>query len=89
MALGADRYRILGMVLREAGTLLGIGLVFGLAIALASARAATALLFGLKPHDPLTLALACGGLGVISIAAAFFPAKRASALDPMVALRQE
>ena len=89
MALGAQRGNVLGMILREAGMLLAIGLVVGAGLALAAGRAATSLLYGLKPYDPLTIALAMLALAAVAVAASFLPAQRASRLDPMVALRDE
>jgi putative ABC transport system permease protein len=89
MSLGADRRSIIGLVLRECVLLLSIGLACGVALALAASRAATSLLFGLKPYDPATLAMATVILGVIALAASYVPASRASKLDPVVALRNE
>lgn len=89
MALGADRQRILGMVMREASTLLGIGLAIGIVLALVSGTAARALLYGLRPSDPWTLVIAASSLAAVAAAASFLPAQRASRLDPMQALREE
>jgi ABC-type antimicrobial peptide transport system permease subunit len=89
MALGADRRRVLALILREAVLLLGIGLAIGTALALASTRAASALLFGLKPHDPVTLALAAGALAAVAAAASYLPAVRAARIHPTEALREE
>jgi putative ABC transport system permease protein len=89
MALGAQRGNVVGMIMREAGLLLAIGLAVGAALALAAARTATSLLFGLKPHDPVTIALAIVVLAAVAATASFLPAHRASRLDPMTALREE
>ena len=89
MALGGDRNSILRMILREAGMLLGIGLAAGMAMALATGRVARAMLFGLEPYDPLTLGIAVALLASAALAAAYLPARRASRVDPMVALRYE
>ncbi len=51
--------------------------------------AASAMLFGLKPYDPLTLAMAMAGLAAVALTASYLPAQRAAKLDPMVALREE
>jgi len=89
MALGAQRSGIVGLILGEVAALIGIGITIGAALALAGGRAAGSLLFGLKPHDPLTLALAVMILAAIGLAASFVPARRAAQVDPMVALRYE
>jgi putative ABC transport system permease protein len=89
MALGAQRGDILRMVLREAGVLVMIGMVLGIAAALATARLIRSLLFHVTPRDPLTLAVVCGVLVLTGLFAAWWPAKRAASVDPMQALRAE
>lgn len=89
MALGATRRDILMMVLREAGALLAAGLAIGLVLAVGAGFLARSLLFGLKPTDPATLALASTALAAVAIAASLLPARRAAALDPVAALREE
>jgi predicted permease len=89
MALGAGRRDVVSMILRQAGVLLGAGLVAGTILAIFASRAATALLFGLGPGDPGTLLASIGALAVIGVAASYLPARRASRLDPMAALRDE
>jgi putative ABC transport system permease protein len=89
MALGADRVQIVRMVMREAATLLAAGLAVGTVSALAAARSARALLFGLTPHDPLTLATAAAALAAVAALASYVPARRASRLEPTEALRDE
>ena len=71
MSLGADRRAIIGLVLGEALVLLAIGLGIGLALAVAASSAAASLLFGLKPYDPATLAMATGLLAGIALAATY------------------
>ena len=89
MALGADRGRVLALIMREAGVLLALGLLIGTVLALASTRAAASLLYGLKPHDPLALALAAVSLAAVSVTASYLPAVRATRIHPTEALREE
>ena len=89
MALGANGAGIVRLILREAMLLLAIGLVIGAALALAAARTAKSMLFGLKPYDPATLAFAVVSLALVAVAASYIPARRAAGVDPMVALREE
>jgi ABC-type antimicrobial peptide transport system permease subunit len=89
MALGAQRGQVVAMVMREAGRLLVIGVVAGTALSLVAGRSASSLLFGLKPYDPLTLVGAAALLAAIAALASSLPARRASKVDPMVALRYE
>jgi len=89
MALGANRRDIVAMVMGEAGTLLAVGLAVGALLSLFAARAAAALLYGLKPDDPLTLVASAAILAAAAAAASFLPAQRAARLDPMIALREE
>lgn len=77
------------MIMREAGVLLAIGIVIGAVLSLAAARTATSLLFGLKPHDPITIVLAVIALAAVAAAASFLPTQRASRPDPLAALREE
>jgi len=86
LALGANRAQVVGMVMREAGVLLIVGVAIGTLLALAAGRGASSLLFELKSYDPLTLAAAILLLAFIGALASFLPARRASKLDPMAAL---
>jgi putative ABC transport system permease protein len=89
MALGADRGRVLGLIMREAVFLLAAGLAVGAGLSLATTRVASTLLFGLKPNDPLTLVLAAGTLSAVAVAASYLPAFRAARIHPLEALREE
>jgi predicted permease len=89
MALGAQRGQVVGMVMREAAQMLVIGIVTGITLSLLAGRSAASLLFGLKPYDPLTLTGAGALIAVIAALAGYLPARRASRVDPMVALRYE
>jgi ABC-type antimicrobial peptide transport system permease subunit len=77
------------MVGRDAGRLLLIGVAAGSALSLVAGRGARSLLFELKPYDPLTLLAAIILLVAIAALASYVPARRASKVDPMVALRHE
>src|ERR1700728_1594416 len=89
MALGAGRSKMLWMVLREILILVSIGLVIGVPVTLAGDRLVSNMLFGLSPTDPLTLVGATVLLLIIAAIAGYLPARRASRIDPMVALRYE
>ena len=89
MALGAQREAVVSMVMRESFLIVTIGVIAGLALTAFAGRLVTALLFGLPPYDVLTFAAAIGVMAAVSAVAAYFPARRASLVDPMVALRYE
>ncbi|MCI0389066.1 MAG: ABC transporter permease [Acidobacteria bacterium] len=89
MALGAQRRDVAGLVMRETMLLVVIGIIIGLTGALATTRLITSLLYGLKPNDPLTIALASLLLLTVAALAGYLPARRAARVDPMVALRHE
>jgi predicted permease len=89
MALGAERKTVLGMVMSESMLLVVIGAVVGVAIALAAGRLVTALLYGVAATDWLSMSLAIATMILVAAAAGYLPARRASRVDPMVALRYE
>src|SRR5580704_9497266 len=89
MALGADRRRVIGMVLGGAFWQVGIGLALGLPAAIGAGKLMAAQLFGVEPWDPVMLMLATLLLGLAAFLASTIPAWRAAAVDPMVALRTE
>ena len=89
MALGAQNLGVLLLVLREAMTLVIIGLVVGVLASLAVTKTAESLLYELKPNDPLTIAGATILLAMVAAVAGYLPARRASRVDPMIALREE
>jgi putative ABC transport system permease protein len=89
IALGAGRGQVIRLVLREAVVLLAVGLGVGALLSVWAARAATTLLFGLKPYDPVTLLAGMALLTAVALAASFIPARRAAGLEPMAALREE
>jgi predicted permease len=87
LTLGARPSAVAAMMLRESLTLVGIGMAIGIALTLASARLVVNRLFGVSPADVPTLAAAAVLLGAVALAAAGLPARRASRVDPMTALR--
>lgn len=89
LALGATRPTIVRMVVREASTMLVLGLVIGTLLALAAARAVTSLLFGLEPRDPASMAVAFLALAAVGLLASYLPAMRAGRVEPVTALRQD
>jgi putative ABC transport system permease protein len=88
MALGAGPAGVVGLVLRRVGVLVGAGVVVGGAVSWALARFVATLLYGLEPHDPMTLAGAAVLLGAIGALAGWLPARRASRIDPAEVLRE-
>jgi len=89
MALGAARGSVLWMVLREVVTLTLAGILLGVPAALAMSRLIESQLFGLSSTDPLILSLAAIALTLIALLAGYLPARRATRIDPMIALRTE
>jgi predicted permease len=89
LAIGAARGDVLRMVLGEAALLTTAGVIAGSLLAVLAGSAARTLLFGLRPDDPTTIAIAIAILAAIGLVAGFVPARRASRLDPSVALRDE
>jgi predicted permease len=89
MALGAQRGSVLRMVLEEAGKLVVLGVVIGVPASLLASRLFLSMLFGLKTTDPGSMALVIAVLLAITLLASYIPARRATKVDPMVALRYE
>lgn len=89
IAMGAEPKRVIGMILGETGGMVTVGLVVGAALGYAASRMLRNQLYGLAPHDPVTLTLAVAALAVVALFAAYLPARKASRLDPMAALRQD
>ena len=89
MALGAQRNRVVWMVLREVVLLAAAGLAIGVPAALAASKLVQSFLFGMKPNDPLALTGAVVTLAIAAILAGYLPARNASRIDPMISLRHE
>jgi predicted permease len=89
MALGADRGRVVDLVLRSAFQRVGAGLILGLPLAIGAGRLIAAQLYGVSFWDPLALSTASGSLALCTLVAALIPAARAASISPMRALRNE
>jgi ABC-type antimicrobial peptide transport system permease subunit len=89
MALGAEARKVLWLVLRDAIIMVAIGTVIGAVAAITLTRYTESMLYGVKAHDPWTLAAAGAVLIAVTATAGFLPARRATRVDPMRALREE
>ena len=89
MALGAQRQGVVGMILRESMIMVALGAAIGLGGAVAAGRFIESVLFGLSTTDAWTMSAVIAVTAVVSLAAGYLPARRASRVDPMVALRYE
>jgi ABC-type antimicrobial peptide transport system permease subunit len=89
MALGSNRSGVWRLVMREVLLMVGVGIAVGLPAAMALGQYAAAMLYGLKPSDPWALTVAAMVMLGVAVVAASVPARRASRVDPMVALRFE
>jgi ABC-type antimicrobial peptide transport system permease subunit len=89
MALGARPMDVLGLVVRKAMLLAGVGVALGMIGAAAATRVMTSLLFGVQARDPMVFAVAPAVLMAVAALASYMPARRASRVDPLVALRMD
>jgi putative ABC transport system permease protein len=89
MALGAQPSSVVGLVLGHGMILVAAGLAIGLVAAYAAAGLMQSLVIGISPHDPVTFAGTAAVLGVIALLATYIPARRATRIDPLIALRTD
>jgi macrolide transport system ATP-binding/permease protein len=89
MALGAERRNVVLLILRQAGKMVTMGVIVGLLASLGVSRLMASMLFGVNSYDPLTFVAVAVILAAVGLAACYVPARRASRVDPMVALRYE
>jgi len=89
MALGAERGRILRLVVGRALAMALVGLALGVFAAWGLTRVFVTILYEVQPNDVPTFAIVTGGLAVLALVASYLPARRASRVDPMIALRRE
>jgi ABC-type antimicrobial peptide transport system permease subunit len=89
MALGAEAVHVLWLVMKEVLELVAIGVAIGLPVSWALTRFAKSQLYGIQPNDALTISLATAGIALVAILSGYIPARRATLVDPMRALRWE
>jgi putative ABC transport system permease protein len=89
MALGAEPWSLVALVMRHSGSMASIGIVLGVAGALIAGRFAETMLYGVRPSDPLTYASVALVLATVAVAATIVPARRATRVDPALALRAD
>jgi putative ABC transport system permease protein len=89
MALGAQRSEVMRLILGHGARMVVVGVAIGSVVALGLTRLMTNQLFGVTAHDPLTFAAVAGVIILTAVAACYVPARRATRVDPMVALRAE
>jgi ABC-type antimicrobial peptide transport system permease subunit len=89
IALGTNRHSVMAMVLRDAFAHVGVGLALGIPAAIGAGHLIASQLYGVRPWDPGTLFAATLLLGLATLVAAFIPARRATSIDPIQALRSD
>jgi len=89
MAMGAAQSSILRMILRQGVWIISGGVAAGVLLALAISRLVANFIYGVSPYDPLTYVSVTAILGIVALLACYFPARRATRVDPMIALRYE
>jgi putative ABC transport system permease protein len=89
LAIGGSPHHVLGLIVRHVSLVVGVGVSLGLAGALTTARSMRGLLFGIEPWDPLSQTVTIAALGLVAVAAAWIPTRRAMRVDPAIVLRTE
>jgi putative ABC transport system permease protein len=89
LAIGGSPHHVLGLIARHVSLVVGLGISLGLAGALTTARSMRGLLFGIEPWDPLSQTATIAALGLVAVAAAWIPTRRAMRVDPAIVLRTE
>ncbi len=89
VALGGSPHHVLALIVRHVSLVVGLGITLGLAGALTTARSMRNLLFGIEPWDPLSQTATIAVLGLVAVAAAWIPTRRAMRVDPAIVLRTE
>jgi putative ABC transport system permease protein len=89
LALGAEPVDVLRMVVGDGMRLAGVGLLIGMGASYAAVHYLASQLYGVKAKDPITVACVAAGLALVAVSACYFPARRATKVDPLVALRYE
>jgi ABC-type antimicrobial peptide transport system permease subunit len=89
MALGAEPGSVLWLVLRDTAWMIGIGALIGLPLAFGLTRLVESFLYGLTPQDPMSIALATLALMIVTGLAGYLPARQATRVDPLIALRHD
>jgi ABC-type antimicrobial peptide transport system permease subunit len=89
LAIGGSPHHVLRLIVRHVSLVVGLGISLGLAGALTTARSMRSLLFGIEPWDPLSQTATIVALGLVAVAAAWIPTRRAMRVDPAIVLRTE
>jgi len=89
MALGAERTNVRWMIMRQSLVIASVGLAFGIPAGIAGTKLVESLLFNVEPNDPISFMLATAIMLIVTVCAGYIPARRASRVDPLIALRAD